>query len=882
MRDVLKAFKEDFANMEGAVLVGSFPEATLVRRWLWKKTGGKNDTINGVNIKDDEYLRVIPEMVSHRADLVLADLDGNWEDIYVKGPTAIESLKARPADSNNWYKNGWTRFNLSEVGTKTFEDFFFIQDDRYRKWSGNTPNRFWVHLTTAQQHPEISPNHAEQNNPIARPDIQVSRINPLHIAVNPDPTITDANGKGFLNAAGRPQSLTGNHAVQWVRDPALERELLIKYFERNHTFRVGGENHLVFRGGAISYPEDDFKVQNLATYVDKARSDFATVLKAPKNPNLLDYVNFYKQPAVLRAVTAHSNAWNTVFDNDQNLNALETAVGNRLFRWKYSPVTNQTTPSLKDQSSHADLYLHRSMYEAGVLSKSSANLIIHNGCETVTPQSGGKVRYNAPNYGKFQNGEGQLFYLNGLALLGRAKVFYDSPRGLEEAFDGRPRAHFGDLWRRYFTKESQDAGLPTNVAGNKRTYNWSVLGDWSVRLRYDNGIGIAGNRWWGPATLKAHADQAWVDGGWNFVSDDNHLRGHGDFNGDGRDEAIVESDWGIGLLEHTGSAWNAPVVKPRDTWFGAWRYNAAFHNGTDTIAGTGDFDGDGRDEILITSEWGLGILGRRGSTLRSELTHADNTWANGWRYETHNKIKGIGDFNGDGRDDILVTSPWGIGILTQRNGRLGALVVKPHDTWFGAWRYSIHNTIVGVGDFNGDGKDDVVLKSGWGIGILRHHGNSFRSIVAIPNDTWLGSWRYNASFHQHKDRIKGIVDTDGDNKDELLIFSEWGMGLLEVSGDSMTALLAKPNGSNIGSWTVSTWDTPIVTGNFWNNNRESVVLKSFSSYGTLFKSGGQYHVFRKADFGKPNGDWIPLWGDKATNAGDFLPDHPGDEWFLMR
>jgi hypothetical protein len=108
------------------------------------------------------------------------------------------------------------------------------------------------------------------------------------------------------------------------------------------------------------------------------------------------------------------------------------------------------------------------------------------------------------------------------------------------------------------------------------------------------------------------------------------------------------------------------------------------------------------------------------------------------------------------------------------------------------------------------------------------------------------------------------------------------MGLLEVSGASMTSLLAKPNGSHIGSWTVSTWDKPIVTGKFWNNNRESVVLKSFSSYGTLFKSGAQYRVFRKSDFGKPNGDWIPLWGDKATTAGDFLPDQPGDEWFLMR
>ena len=85
-------------------------------------------------------------------------------------------------------------------------------------------------------------------NIIAKPEIGVSRINPYHVAVNPDPSITGSDGRRLLDAAGNPQTVssaaplfnTGNTQSSTLfnhRDFDLERRLLISYFDRNHRFR---------------------------------------------------------------------------------------------------------------------------------------------------------------------------------------------------------------------------------------------------------------------------------------------------------------------------------------------------------------------------------------------------------------------------------------------------------------------------------------------------------------------------------------------------------------------------------------------------------------------------------------------------------------------
>src|SRR5437763_8432086 len=113
------------------------------------------------------------------------------------------------------------------------------------------------------------------------------------------------------------------------------------------------------------------------------------------------------------------------------------------------------------------------------------------------------------------------------------------------------------------------------------------------------------------------------------------------------------------------------------------------------VAGIGDFDGDGKDDIL----WHNAVTGENyiyfmdGKSIKPSegylRTVADTRW----------QIAGVGDFDGDGKSDILWrNSSTGENYLYPMNG----LAIKPTEGYL----RTVADTrwqIAGVGDFNGDG-----------------------------------------------------------------------------------------------------------------------------------------------------------------------------------
>ena len=152
--------------------------------------------------------------------------------------------------------------------------------------------------------------------------------------------------------------------------------------------------------------------------------------------------------------------------------------------------------------------------------------------------------------------------------------------------------------------------------------------------------------------------------------------------------------WDVGLSTGTG-------FSPAGNWY--WG-----RGGTTEPVYTGDFDGDGRNDVLLRYGSGINWIWDVGLSTGSGFRPAGNWyWARGGTTEPVY----TGDFDGDGRDDVLLRYGsglswiWDVGLSTGTGFR-------PAGNWY--WGRGGTTEPVYTGDFNGDGRDDVLLRYGSG------------------------------------------------------------------------------------------------------------------------------------------------------------------------
>ena len=250
----------------------------------------------------------------------------------------------------------------------------------------------------------------------------------------------------------------------------------------------------------------------------------------------------------------------------------------------------------------------------------------------------------------------------------------------------------------------------------------------------------------------------------------------GDFNGDGRDDFLRQEK---GRFDNDNRNTANIFTSNGNGTFSKVTLAEGFNiKGDETNLHIGDFNGDGFDDIL-RQEKGRLDDDNRGT---SQILFADSNGV----FRARNRVnlredfslKGdetnlhVGDFNGDGFDDIL----------HQEKGRLDddnsltaqILFADSNGTFFTRNRVTLPEsfaikgdlTNLHVGDFNGDGKDDFIRQgkrdSGISDRIFFSNGDGSFSQTPLPNRTLKPTSRTNTT-------ISDVGDFNGDGKEDLLI-----------------------------------------------------------------------------------------------------------------
>jgi hypothetical protein len=280
----------------------------------------------------------------------------------------------------------------------------------------------------------------------------------------------------------------------------------------------------------------------------------------------------------------------------------------------------------------------------------------------------------------------------------------------------------------------------------------------------------------------------------------------GDFDGDGIDEILVSSPWGIGILKKTGDTMTTLMLAPNGARLGGWLLDTA----NNQFGPIGDFDVDGRDEILVTSPWGLGVLRFEAGALTAVSMVSNGTVLGGAGSQldtTRDKFGPVLRLDG-GNIHIFYSNSSGVALLSLDKNTLGvASLFYSYGSAVGNWTLDATDNFGPVGDFDGDGHNDILVTSAWGIGVLKL-GTEWTSLTTAANGTALsGGWKLDTN---DKFSIAGNYRYNEPARDIILVTSPWGIGTLMLEPrdpsptNALVAVWMAANGSDLGGWRLDT------------------------------------------------------------------------------
>jgi hypothetical protein len=269
-----------------------------------------------------------------------------------------------------------------------------------------------------------------------------------------------------------------------------------------------------------------------------------------------------------------------------------------------------------------------------------------------------------------------------------------------------------------------------------------------------------------PNTWEAHTISSY----YHFFSGAiyNHIYTVGDFNGDGQDNVLKADSNG----QYTTYAYAPRLGFPiADSYL--WGILQSARNGninaTDKLI-SGDFDGDGKSETMLIKPnnthhtmkfvqigpylWNWNII----SQGHNSIAYWNTSW---------NDSFVVGDFNGNGRDEILAINPNGWHHTMSFNNGQWTMIEGNGSGVIGGANIDWNDQYISD-DFDGDGRDEVVLINSYHSWSLRlgFSNNAWHTLDHNQGNDYIANWK-----NENNDHISS-GDFNGDGQVELLQFND--------------------------------------------------------------------------------------------------------------
>jgi hypothetical protein len=350
----------------------------------------------------------------------------------------------------------------------------------------------------------------------------------------------------------------------------------------------------------------------------------------------------------------------------------------------------------------------------------------------------------------------------------------------------------------------------------------------------------------------------------------------GDFNGDGKtdvmkfdvaqDSSISQLGLWVGLSD--GAKFNSSEWTRWDTY-------------PEMKVLTGDFDGDGKTDVMKFDVAQDGRIAQLGLWVGLSRQRPDGTWyfeGSEWaRWDTYPEMKVLtGDFDGDGKTDVMKFDVAQDGRIAQLGLWVGLSRQRPDGTWYfesSEWaRWDTYPEMkVLTGDFNGDGKTDVmkfdVAQDGriaqLGLWVGLSDGTKFNT----------GEW---ARWDTYPEMKVLAGDFNGDGKTDVMKF--------DVAQDGSTSQLGLWVGLsdgtkfNTGEW--ARWDTypemKVLAGDFNGDGKTDVMKFDVAPSGSIAKGGLWVGISNGRSFDTTIWSRWDTYPEMMVYAGDFDGDGDSD------